>query len=397
MDTENPREHSAFIARLTILPIELVHKVFDDLPLVGILAILSAKVPKLNEYVMSHLQYGKVFQSQTDIDSVVDYFILYREIRKWQYKSLNPGQIDLGSCPPRQGRARRFTVAKIYAHLLDTIDDACRLTSAQEKVVQPWASNPPPCPPKFATFAQDRQTKIAMYQARWDWIRDARDKYKAEKARHWLKAAELITKHPGKLITKKPLDPDQGPPRPNVAHIAKYFRRVANFIKEDRVIIHSYTGCNVKVDRPILVPYNRYLCLFLDTIASHPPEVEYNVEEKMAKVVFNNKTKAESQEKTFQYPEVIATNIKIVLDGLAQVYTGNPLHFVPRIDWGGAVASASKPVFNFKAYGAQEGVHLCPVKRKDPHDPREMEWLEAFLTVVSWMEENKDLLEKGEA
>ena len=156
------------------------------------------------------------------------------------------------------------------------------------------------------------------------------------------------------------------------------------------LIFHSYEGCPVNIDGPILVPYDRYLWLFLDAMAAHPNEDGNEIDTKLAKMTING-TSA-----TFRYPEDVAANIKIVLAGLSHVYASSPLHIVNRIDWTPSTTKLieedkSKPIF--RAHGTPiSGVHLCPMKRRNPHDPRELQWLEAFLKVITWLEDNSDML-----
>lgn len=159
--------------------------------------------------------------------------------------------------------------------------------------------------------------------------------------------------------------------------------------------MHCYKG----VDCIELVPYDKYLWLFLDTIREYPPEDEdqlQNVEGLLDKLTMHG-----SLGKQFRYPDKIATSIDVVNNGLFKVFTGSPLLFVPRIDWDRISwpVRAAKPIFFIDTQPHPstfpEELHRCACRKVMTYDEREYEWLRAFLEVVTWMEDN--LLEEGRA
>lgn len=161
-------------------------------------------------------------------------------------------------------------------------------------------------------------------------------------------------------MLKKPLDPIQGPARPNSKHIANRLRNVAKKIVDHRRLDQQGKTCGYRLNTLILVSYDRFLWQFLDGVRTHPQE-------------------------TFTYPSDIEAKLKVVLEGLTNIYTDPSLILPPttaRIDW-----TPSPPVFLITS-SHQPRFHVCPVKRLTPYDPRELKWLEAFLKVVTWMEEN---------
>jgi hypothetical protein len=101
--------------------------------------------------------------------------------------------------------------------------------------------------------------------------------------------------------------------------------------------------------------------------------------------------KPEEDCKPFQYPENIAANIEIVLDGLMYVYTQYPL-MVPRVQLPSAESVNEEPVFcvQTKPHSLYLAPHLhrCLARKVMLYDEREYEWLKAFLAVVDWMEKN---------
>lgn len=79
--------------------------------------------------------------------------------------------------------------------------------------------------------------------------------------------ADLIAEYPGKIKLKKPMDPSQDGPRPNVHHIENYFRSRARKVKQDRCLKHKDSvRCTDGVDLADLVPYDKCLWVLLDVL-----------------------------------------------------------------------------------------------------------------------------------
>jgi hypothetical protein len=212
------------------------------------------------------------------------------------------------------------------------------------------------------------------------------------KARQLTLAADLYCQHPGKLMLKKPLDPSQDGPRPNIRHIKNYLGQRAKRVLADRKFNGPFHGkCCPGIDLIELIPYDRYLMSFLDTLERFPVDHE-GVEGKLKSMFIDEGTKKpEEDRKPFQYPENIAADIEIVLDGLMYVYTQYPL-MVPRVQLPSAESVDKEPVFcvQTKRHSLYLAPHLhrCLARKVMLHDEREYEWLKAFLAVVDWMEKN---------
>lgn len=273
------------------------------------------------------------------------------------------------------------------------------LTPAEEKTLAPWGAGP--CPPRPALRDVE---KLDQFWARWNWMRDAKEALNAEKALHWTRAADLISAYPGKLKLKKPKDPGQGAPRPNTAHIANGLRQTARKISNDRIILYDYNKSCGGAGELILVPYDRYLRLFLENLTRrHSIDGEINANTfNFENISLHDKKSAtdEAIVTPYECPEDIAASLKVVMAGLFHVYTGSPLRIVPRIDWTPNLTSDGMNIVQSPRFIAADikpaGMHLCPVKRRAPHDAQELDWLEAFMKVVTWMENNTEGFEKGE-
>jgi hypothetical protein len=102
-------------------------------------------------------------------------------------------------------------------------------------------------------------------------VKAAKLKLNASKARQLTIAADLMSEYPEKLLLKKPGDPSQGH-RNNLVHIEHRFRKCVEKISRDRKIQHpSISWCYPGIDTIELVPYNRFLWTFLESLEKHPP------------------------------------------------------------------------------------------------------------------------------
>lgn len=176
--------------------------------------------------------------------------------------------------------------------------------------------------------------------------------------------AELISQSPGKTILKRRLDPSQDAPRPNVDHISRQLRAAAVKSSRNPKIPHLMVipKCGEGVETIELVPYDRYLWLFLKGMDKHPPgntvdssastlmqrwndtkkeatrsklnESFFSMEDlrkELSQMETKGETKGESWPKMYDYPKNIAEDLDVVLKGLMYVYTGpsSPLGMVP--------------------------------------------------------------------
>lgn len=123
----------------------------DNLPLRTILTFISAKIPELDQTILSHQGYGYVFLNQADLDSLSDHFILYRNIRAWYRDKLDYGYLDLSSLATKHPRPPKWTASEIRRHIGTVIDNACQLTAEEEVRCSPLVYIH--CPGVFAVLS----------------------------------------------------------------------------------------------------------------------------------------------------------------------------------------------------------------------------------------------------
>jgi hypothetical protein len=419
---------SALVTNLKRLPLEIVHRILDDLPLVKVLQLLSHKTYHVERCILTHLHLRKLFGSLSDIATVIDYFILFRDIRRYIYQPLtenlhnanippslrgllamfqgNIGGVEMMSLNYSVLRSEvQFSISHLKYFLIASIREHLQLKPVELDLLRRYAST---------NFPVTLGSSCENFFMGWLWIKEAKRQMNVVKAGQLAKVADLVMSYPGKVILKKPFDPRQASPRLNIFHIANRFRSDSRKCLRDHTLITSSPNwrCYPGVDLIELIPYDRYLWLFLDTLEKHPPmdDIE-GIEAGLRKVTLSEAMGASSmldgtnrkvQGEKYQYPADITANIKVVMKGLFYVYTGSPLLIIPRVQLPAAskpyfVNSGKKPRFyiEMKPHSENLPVHLhrCPVKKRRPHDEREYEWLEAFLKVVTWME--KEFVDYG--
>jgi hypothetical protein len=152
---------------------------------------------------------------------------------------------------------------RLYNNLCSSVLRESHLPPLDEAILSAYSSRP--CP------KLDRDNLEAL-KARWDWIKETKLALNIAKAEQLNKVADIIATYPGKIRLKKPLDPSQDGPRPNTQHIVNNFRGAARRVLKDRKTNHeNRVRCRKGVDCIELVPYDKYLWFFLETIRDYPP------------------------------------------------------------------------------------------------------------------------------
>ncbi|KAA8575034.1 hypothetical protein EYC84_004255 [Monilinia fructicola] len=262
-----------------------------------------------------------------------------------------------------------------------------------------------PCPPviNIRTETAEQPLNLRNSWIYWNWIKDSKRELNNLKSKQLRLSARLVEKYP--RILKRPLDPSQGAPRPNTAHLVSTFEVYAMRSLGDRNLYHNWHKhwCIPGTHLVELVPYDRYLWLLFETLDKHPFDVGANgLEDSLARVSLQNKEQGidlrnsalshvpKDISSAFVYPEEIADSLRTVLKGLMYIYTEPPLT-VPRIRWPqyGNESSEKRPEFFVGRAGHENTLqteYRCVNRHIKPHNQREYEWLAAFVKVVTWIE-----------
>jgi hypothetical protein len=322
------RRPISYALNLRLLPTELVHNVLDELPIVKVLQVLAHKHQDLTNCVLSHQKWRRLFNSQDNVDYVIDEFILYNEVCRFTGSKVSAGSWYF----TRGCHAREFgTTVKVYDLREDIIRAVrCLLPSTTREVALLQAHSDKPYPGQ-----QSDVTEL------WSWIKHAKCQQNKSKSKQLSLVADILANYPEMLMVKKPLDPDQGRPRKNLKHIETRFRLQAKKILQNhRLRFRGPVLCKEGVDNIELVPYDRYLWLFLDTLKTHPYDEERTrtIRDSHASLSaeFDALTMGENaldrSGTTSDYPPEIRAKLEKVLEGLAYVYTGSSQLMVERIE-----------------------------------------------------------------
>ncbi|RDL40059.1 uncharacterized protein BP5553_00038 [Venustampulla echinocandica] len=383
---------------LSMLPRVEVRKVISDLSLLQVLQTVSYNNEYLNDCIFTQAAYQRIFPSKTDPWNLVELFNLHQEICKFRSKALtgpnSPSRSSALSCT--LGTTSQVKPEDVRNHLVRQIKATVHLNPFERDVLLAHT----PSPYRIIRLGDPLEDLVA----RWVWIKKAITNMNKAKERQLNTVADLISEYPGMVMLKSRLDPSQTSPRPSTAHMSTRFKinakRAAKNTRYPRMRPHK---CFRGVDFIELIPYDRYLLLFLETLEKYPPESpDLDISGRLQKIALKEDG---DKAQPFQYPEDISANLEVVMNGLMYVYTGSPLLVVPRIQWpeNEALESSGRnqsPVFLIDAgchsQNIPVGIHRCVARRFKPYDDREYDWLKAFLKVVTWMEENLGISgEKG--
>ncbi|KAJ8066214.1 hypothetical protein OCU04_005299 [Sclerotinia nivalis] len=396
-----PRELPVLVRNLQKLPLEIVHEIMNDLPVIKILSILSWGLPYLDQCVITHITYGRVFRSQNDISHAIKHYTLYREIcwfHRWS--SADASSVFAMSC--QMLIKNLLPLDLIISNMSRKIRAGLYINAHDLDLLLEHRGSIRPRIEDTGIQSQGQPLNLKKCWIYWNWIKETKLRLNKLKSQELRFAARLIEQYP--RILKKPLDPSQGAPRPNTTHYVVMFERLAVKSLCDRKLYHDWNHYQCKPTTD-LIPYDRYLWLLLETLAKHPLDFGITgLEENLAKVSLQNKeqgtdlgdiklsTVPKNNPIVFQYPENIAENLRTVLKGLMYIYTEPPLT-VPRIQWGptrNASSSEKWPKFLVDKGQHEHGQikHMRMNWNIRPRDEREYEWLAAFLKAVTWIELN---------
>ncbi|PQE29529.1 AAA ATPase central domain protein [Rutstroemia sp. NJR-2017a WRK4] len=390
-----------------------VHQVFDDLPIVKVIRILCYRLDYLNECVLTHLHYGKLFSSSQDIALAVEYFTLFRETRVFRNKALAPPKSPLAQVPGPHSSTTFGDIINICQMGIVEIRACLDIPSPDLDLLTKYGRSPRP---QLVDPFEDARAWLQHGRSYWQWVKEAKSNLNAQKADQIKLAADLVERYPH--VVKQTTDPRQDVAERNISHISSRLRSFANQALRDRKLTHFSPG---SVKAPLylieIIPYDRYLWLMLDTLEKHPFHMESpELEETFQKMVLEpqplpmNLDKlpllctADKKESDSQYPEEIAGHLRTALKGLAYVYNEDDV-IMPRIELEPRLNDAASqensktettqtrrwPRFLVKKDIKYPGMpplwRIAAAQKLKPLDAREYEWIEAFLKIVTWMEE----------
>jgi hypothetical protein len=407
----------ALIRYLISFPPEIIHQILNDLPISKVLGLAVYDVEYINSCILAHLSLQKLFPSSTHLSTASSYFKLYTDVYHRRVPALHVTPVSSTLKKTFATSDLDLTYDSIIRQFHTSVAEA--LHAVDHRVTLLASFSPTPLPKVW-----DDSTLSSLVQ-RWISLNHAQRVLNGLKSSQLKRLAELMTAHPHTL--KAAMDPSQER-RQNPGHVVGSLHMQANNILRMQVIDRRDHTRNFR-ELP-LIPYNRYLRLFLDVIKRYPPlEITVTVgpetapstdgnsacdnrtvkgggtsskapesvrptnEENMdessftrTKISFGRKSDAH-----YPYPDAVVRDIVKAVEGLPYVYTSATPHQVSREPlMRTQYTPYSAPRFR-SAHGLHQPMFISSpgAKRElleiEPLCERELEWLTAFLDACKFM------------
>jgi hypothetical protein len=267
MDSTKP---SSLIRKLVTLPVELIHQILSDLPLSSVLTLAIYDDPYIDDLILSHIDYQKFFHSKSQLTLVKSYYRLYATIF-----------YPIGSHSTFASRHlnRIFSTKLSYSELLRSLHWSIR--GALSNTEAPVAL--------FSPSLYSRDSLHALYdvhwyttssllqlEERWVAVQAEQQTLNALRASQLRVLADLMETYPHML--KRSSDPSQE--RRVCGDVIYCLRLHAKRISKLPVVAVKIRAKKVFHGNGWLpiVPYDRYLRLFLKVIGRYPLDMKASVQ-----------------------------------------------------------------------------------------------------------------------
>ncbi|EPE28132.1 hypothetical protein GLAREA_04923 [Glarea lozoyensis ATCC 20868] len=390
-----PRALSKPQKYLANLPREIVHLILKDVDIIKVLNILSYNHGYLNSCIVTSTKFGPLTipyepdsndgQWIKDLANTTKLYILHLEICVIRKRAIQ-GPNSLTQLPLLLREHYDAWKADMHTdlrkRLADQIHETAMLDEYEKSVYLSHTTKP------FPDQEEGRSMDLDILSARWRWIKETWISMGKAKCRQLNMAADILSEMPGRVALKKPLDPSQTPPS-SADHIVRLLRGKGKRYAESHIPPHRRRPkCVAGAELIELVPYDRYLRIFLGALEKYPPSAK-QLEADFDKLSLDN-----GADTPCVYPQSIMDDLEIAVKGLRYVYNRDPDIRIPRIQWNSFEhARRSNPTFAVGHSHHLTNSSPCPwcVAMHAAYDDREYEWLRAFLKVVWWMEQNLDI------
>jgi hypothetical protein len=392
------------LQNLSRLPREIVHQILAELDPDEVLHMLSYNHGYLNSCILTSITYKSLLishdpivdpsQNIADLGTTIKLFMLLCEVCMFLRKDISggwsPAQMGLISCIYLSEEFWEQMHPELRQRLLGQVHHTLALDERQIAIYRPYSIRP------YNAGLGIRSQEYDVLRDRWTWITETWFSMRKVKSRQLNMAADLVLEFPGKL--KRPKDPVQEGPRPNIDHIARRWRADATkYAKSNTLPQFRAPKCIRGADLIELIPYNRCLNRFLATIHKYPPQVS----EPDDLVQFNNLSLGYRIQvgDPYVYPASIMNNLNFAINGLKFVHTQNDKLMVPRMRWARTGNTHRlNLVFCINEIPHSMGSDWCQrcIAKYLPYEEKEYEWLKAFLNVVTWMEKSLEISDEFE-
>lgn len=296
--------------RLEELAPELVQQILNDAPIFGVLLLVSCRKPGtfLHQCVLSHPQYKQIFKSQAtltlnqnlavllyDIASSLDLFPSKLDSSFLDFPITTDGITCCAKCLKRLSQDLSTAFVTKIQELLASISNDLAIT-IQEHAEESLTSG---------------LSVLESLNNRWEAIQTAVNNIKAGQL---VRMADLLRKYPTML---KNLTGSSQKKRPETEDTVSSLKSLAEVVRRDKCFESSVSfDTYFRYHLLPIVPFDAYLRLFVQTLNQQPlcPSKWLQYSADIAALSWTEATQS-------PYPENIFNDVKIVVAGLAYVYT----------------------------------------------------------------------------
>ncbi|KAI9929311.1 hypothetical protein AWENTII_009023 [Aspergillus wentii] len=352
--------------KLLLLPLEIAHQVLDNVRLWDILRLACHDIEYINTCLMSHLIARQLIGDDTQsYKQTQEAAGLYWEMCR---------MMRLYPAPPA-----RWPLATIYMLHLDVtkVHDWLHKETKALLWMPDWKRN---ILTRHATDVPGlTQSDALPLQRRWTAVKSSQHNLNDSKASQLRRVASLLEDNPD--ILKRTLDPEQIQ-RPNTAHVVSRFRYTANKIEKSWV--HRHQGGSLEGFRhPFLpvIPFDAALQFVVRMLPKHGFVRDGAIPKDMAS----------------GHPPDVVSAVETILQGMDYLYLPSPWFFsrvseIHRTVDTPASGVPKEECIHNPRFGIERFMDIYTpgeayVKGFEPHDQREMVWLEAFVAVYRYLEQ----------
>ncbi|KAL8690964.1 MAG: hypothetical protein Q9218_003702 [Villophora microphyllina] len=288
------------------MPREIVHQILDDLPLFQVLQLISCQENSayIDQCVLSHPWYQKIFDSQQALNTTRDLFIIFyglhtslrlaqaskKWLRAYKIKPFPSNKKDLKEYLRTATCNIMKSIPDGHLNALREVSNGSLLSSSKQ----------------FEHPLIGLYTKTLYHQ--WQWTEAAQHMFNGMRSAQLNKMANIFETFPDLLKTS--MDPSQKP-RSNTEHIPARFRQCARRADREHWMKKTSNGSNRYFNCHLfpLIPFDACLRLFIRTVHENPQYTEDS-----------GQAARTDQDKT-SFPPGILKDIKTAIAGMDYVYT----------------------------------------------------------------------------
>lgn len=247
---------SPVIRHLVTLPRELIHKVIDSLCLSQVLSLALHNVPYIDECILGHFNYKRLFQEPSQLHKSTEYFRLYYRILFSLCISPHKHTSRLAVHPAWSNITYSELVAHLHIQVVHLID---KVTPREAELAVLSALSPTPLHTVWDS------SDLQHLQFRWTSLSEVTRTLNVKKSEQLQRLRALALEYPGQLRVDLGIPDYKG----NVNHMTNNLEWRAKDLLRPRRGIGGKRAYPFKKGLPVL-PYDRHLRLFLKVLERYP-------------------------------------------------------------------------------------------------------------------------------